>query len=258
MKSNKRSPLKSKPLRYAGKSIDQQIDKLINDKANLYIVYIVFFAVLAGLEWWRFYFRIQPSPWIITFMAILIILFSLYKVRKIFINVSQLKLGRDGERIIGETLDSLREKEYKILHDIVGENFNIDHVIISTKGIFLIETKTFSKPNGVDAKILFNGKEITVNGMKTDKNILNQVLASSNWLRNLLKESTGKEFRIKPVIVFPGWFVETTGDGNKGTCWALNENSLPQWIENERISITKEDVSLAAYHLSRYIKSKEE
>lgn len=254
MVPNKRSPLKSKPLRYAGKSID----KLINDKAILYVLYIAFFIGLAVLETWLFYSKTPlPPPWTMFVIAILVILFCSYRIRKILKEAKSLRLGRDGERIVGERLDYLREKEYKIFHDIVGENFNIDHVIISTKGIFLIETKTYSKPNGRDAKIRFDGKEITVNGMKTDKNILNQVLASSNWLKNLLKESTGKEFHIKPVIVFPGWFIDAPDDGNKGPCWALNENSLPQWIENEHISITKEDVSLAAFHLSSYIRAKE-
>jgi len=256
--SKKRSPLKNKPLRYAGKSIDEQIDKLFDDNVVPYLFISVLCIAMAGYEWVRYYLNNPPSPKTITFFAVLVILFSYYKVRKMLREVKQLKLGRDGERVVGEHLDMLREKGYKIFHDIVGENFNIDHIIISTKGIFLIETKTYSKPNDKDTQIHFNGREITVDGLKLTDNPIVQSTASANWLRNLLKESTGKEFLIKPVIVFPGWFIETTEEGKKSSCWVLNPKALPQYIENEKTSITTEDVSLASYHLSRYVRAMEE
>jgi hypothetical protein len=37
-----------------------------------------------------------------------------------------------------------------------------------------------------------------------------QVNSASTWLQNTLKASTGKTFTVKPVILFPGWFVEST------------------------------------------------
>lgn len=256
--SKKRSPLKNKPLRYAGKSIDEQIDKLFDDYIVPYLLISILIIAMAGYEWMRFYINNPPSPKMTTFIALLVSLFSYYKIRKISREVKQLKLGRDGERVVGEHLDILREKGYKIFHDIVGENFNIDHVIISTKGIFVIETKTYSKPNDKDAQLHFNGREITVDGLQLSNNPVDQATASSNWLWNLLKESTGKEFQIKPVIVFPGWFIETTEEGKKSSCWVLNPKALPQYIENEKTSITTEDASLASYHLSRYVKAREE
>lgn len=255
--SKKRSPLKNKPLRYAGKSIDEQIDKLRTDNVEPYFFIIFFSIAIAGYEWMRFYINSPPSPIMMTFIALLVILFSYYKIRKILRKVKQLEQGRDGERVVGEHLDMLREKGYKIFHDIVGDNFNIDHVIISTKGIFLIETKTYSKPNDTDAQIHFDGREITVDGLKLSNNPVDQATASANWLRNLLKESTGKEFQIKPVIVFPGWFIKTTEEGKKSSCWVLNPKALPQYIENEKTSITTEDASLASSHLSRYVRALE-
>lgn len=255
--SKKRSPLKNKPLRYAGKSIDEQIDKLFDNNLEPYLLISTLCIVMAGYEWLRFYLNSPPSPKLTTFLAASVVLFSFFRIRKILKEVKLLKLGRDGERVVGEHLDMLREKGYKIFHDIVGENFNIDHVIISTKGIFVIETKTYSKPNDKEAKIHFNGREINVEGLKLSNNPIDQVTASSNWLRNLLKESTGKEFQIRPVIVFPGWFIETTDEGKKSSCWVLNPRALPQYIENEKTSITTEDASLASYHLSRYVRARE-
>ena len=67
-----------------------------------------------------------------------------------------------------------------------------------------------------------------------------------------LKESTGKEFVIKPVVVFPGWFVESK---NHNKHWVLNPKGLPTFIQNQKEILSQEDVKLAAYHLSRYIRA---
>lgn len=258
MKSHKRSPLKSKPLRHAGQSLDDRIDKLINENAIQYVLASALFIMMAVQEWLRFYRQSPPSPKTITFFAIVVVIFSFYKIRNISREVKNLKLGRDGERIVGESLDLMRTKGYKIFHDIIGENFNIDHVIISAKGIFLIETKTFKKPTKKDARIYFNGKDITVGGEKPNTHPLTQISASAKWLKNMLKETTGKEFPIKPVVVFPGWFVETDSEGKKSNIWVLNPKALPQYIENEKSIVSKEDMSLASYHLAMYIRTKEE
>ena len=258
MKSEKHSPLKSKALRYAGKSLDERIDKLINDDALPYLLMSIFLILMAAYEWWRFYANNPPpAPKFVTSIAILVVVFSFYKIRKISKEIKNIKLGREGERAVGEYLDLLREKGYKIFHDIIGENFNIDHVIISTKGIFSIETKTFSKPNNNDAKIRFDGKNITVEGLNIKKNPITQASASSTWLTELLKASTGKNFTVKPVVVFPGWYIETTEEGKQSNCWVLNPKALPKYIDNENQSISEEAVSLTSYHLSRYVRAKE-
>ena len=122
--SKKRSPLKNKPLRYAGKSIDEHIDNLFTDNFVPYLLISILCIALAGNEWMRFYINSLPSPKMMTFIALLVILFSYYKIKKMLREVKQLKLGREGERVVGEHLDILREKGYKIFHDIVGENIN--------------------------------------------------------------------------------------------------------------------------------------
>jgi hypothetical protein len=49
-------------------------------------------------------------------------------------------------------------------HDIVGDSFNVDHVVISAKGIYVIETKTYSKPASGAANITYDGQQLLVNG----------------------------------------------------------------------------------------------
>ena len=54
--------------------------------------------------------------------------------------------GRRGEKIVAKQLATLKKKDYIILNDLMipssnGRTSQIDHVVVSTKGIFVIETK---------------------------------------------------------------------------------------------------------------------
>ena len=48
--SKKHSPIKNKPLRYAGKSIDEQIDKLFDDYIVPYLLISILIIAMAGYE----------------------------------------------------------------------------------------------------------------------------------------------------------------------------------------------------------------
>ncbi|MFP7753462.1 nuclease-related domain-containing protein [Thermodesulfobacteriota bacterium B35] len=257
MKQSKKSPLKDKPLRYSGQSLDERIDKLINEDALPYVFVCILVIYWSGYEWWRYFKNPPPNPIIATIFAVMVILFSIYKIKKILNKVKRLKLGRDGERAVGQFLDELRGKGHRIFHDIVGDSFNIDHIIISKKGIYVIETKTYSKPIGVNAKIYFDGKILDVEGLGELTNPVVQVNAASNWIKNILQETTGKKFYVKPVILFPGWFVESIKEGKKSNIWVLNPKALPVYIENQSDIISQEDLMLASYHISRYIRTTE-
>ena len=201
MKQKKKSPLKGKPLRYAGQSLDERIKNLFEDDILPYLMMCVFFGYAAVNEWIRFFWNTPPSPILITVLAVVISLFFVYKIRKNLKKIKAIQLGRDGERIIGQYLETLREKGHRIFHDILGDDFNIDHVIISRKGIFLVETKTYSKPQKGEANILFDGEKLSISSVGVRDREIVQVKASSKWLENILLETTGKKFSIKPVIL---------------------------------------------------------
>jgi len=248
----KKSPLKDKPLRQPGQSLQEMIDELIDGKFMNYAVLIVFILVFTLIEWYRWYFNSPPRPILATGIAFFIIIFCFLKILKILKRIKALKLGRDGEKIVGEKLEELRQDGCIVFHDIVGDKFNLDHVILSTKGIYVINTKTWSKPEGNKAKIYYDGTHLNADSIGNKDDVLIQIEAESNWLKEILKESTGREFKTKPVVVFPGWFVESK---NHNKHWVLNPKGLPKFIENEKEILSYEDVKLAAYHLSRYVRA---
>jgi hypothetical protein len=249
---DKRSPLKDKPLRQAGQSLLEEIDTLINDKLLGYFLSMALVAALAITEWYRWYFDIPPRPLLATMVAVLVVGCFLAKAIKIRTQLQALKLGRDGEKEVGEFLEHLRRDGCIVFHDIVGDNFNLDHVILSTKGIYAVETKTYSKPMGGEAKVHYDGDHLHIDGLGSKDEILLQNKAESMWLKGILRESTGREYSIKPVVVFPGWYVESKTHNKH---WVLNPKALPEFIRNQNDVLSKEDVKLAAYHLSRYIRT---
>jgi hypothetical protein len=253
----KKSPIKDKPLRYPGQSLDEQIHQLVNEEALPYIIGAFFMFCFAGYEWWRYFMNPQPSPITISLFAIVLAIFSAIKVRNIFRKVKAYKLGREGERVVGQYLESVRENGSRIFHDLLGDNFNIDHVIISTKGIFVIETKTYSKPSKGISKILFDGETLNIQELGRQTKPIIQVKTAARWIKEILLETTGKEFQVKPVILFPGWYVESSIQANKSEIWVLNPKALPKYIDKQCDLISHNDMMMASYHLSRFIRISE-
>jgi hypothetical protein len=169
--------------------------------------------------------------------------------------VRQLRLGRDGERVVGQFLERLRDGGGQVFHDIPGEGFNLDHVVISQYGLYAIETKTLSKP-WPRATIIVEGDSLRVAGHIPDRDPIQQVTSAARWLECLLEQSTGKRFAVRGVVVFPGWFVEQRSE--RGPVWVLEPKMLPGFIEQEPVSVAPADVALAAFHLSRYVRSEAE
>lgn len=250
-----KSPIKAKPLRNPGESLDRQINDILIDDIIFYIMLATYAILIAGFEWFRWYARTPPSPITLTVLAVIILTVAVWKIRVALKKVKNIKLGLEGERAVGQFLDRLREKGAKVLHDIPGEGFNLDHVVIHPTGVYVIETKTFSKPEHGEAKLIYDGDKILRNGFQLDRNPITQVLSASKWLGELLENSTGRKFPVKPVVVFPGWYIELTPEAKRSNVWVLNPKALPDFIGNNREILKLDEVSMCALHLDKYVRA---
>jgi hypothetical protein len=249
-----KSPLKSKPLRNPGQSVDEHIQDLVDDVIP-YIFGAVAFFVFALLEWHRWATNSSPSPVIMTVIAVPLMLYAARRIIVTRKKIKALKLGRDGEMAVGQYLESLRENGAKVFHDIQGEGFNLDHVVIDKSGIYVIETKTFSKPDKGQTVVTYDGEKVFVNGKEPDRNPVIQVRAACRWLKELLRESTGKDCNPRPVVVFPGWFVEPTAEAKNSDVWVLNPKALPSFISHSKPQLESDEVAIFSYHLSRHVRA---
>ena len=251
-----RSPIKDKPLRHPAQSLEEEWRDLWDDKIQTPLLVALTFAVTAALEWWRFYAKMPPSPVPFSLAAAGAVSLAVWRVWRLKPRMKALRQGIQGEKAVGQFLERLRADGYQVFHDIVGPGFNVDHVLIGRAGVFTIETKTWSKPAKGDARITFANGRLRAGNHEPDRDPLTQARAQATWLRNVLAESTGKQFSVMPVIAFPGWFVEQPTQ-RLPDIWVLEPKALPAFLEQEPLRLAPPDVKLAGFHLSRFIRSAE-
>ena len=252
-----RSPIREKPLHVPGQTLDVTIARLWDDRGFLYIFMLSTVTFAATFDWVRTIYDTPPRPWVTTVFAAIVAAFCLRGILRIRRQTKLLEQGRDGERAVGEALDELREDGCRVFHDIMGDGSNVDHVVLSTRGIFVVETKTISKPpRGTgSANVRVEGDRILAGGADLGSGPIIQAKANARWLFGLLKESTGKTYPVKPCVVFPGWFVERVPKDVARKVWVLSPKGLTSFIRHERVRVEESDLHMAAYHLSRYIRS---
>jgi hypothetical protein len=256
MESHRKSPITGPPLRSPGQSITEHQWAFAERKALWPLGFAAIMLVLAVGEWMRFFNPRPPQPWIFTVVAACAVGFAAYRSVTVRRTLRQLRQARDGERVVGEFLEKLRSDGYQVYHDLVGDGFNLDHVLIGPAGVFTIETKTYSKPDKGKAELTFDGERIKFGLWEPERKPVIQARAQVGWLSSLLKETTGRDFPVHPVIVFPGWFVRSEGRP-KQPIWVLNPKALPAFLSKQEPKLTKEDIQLASFHLSRFIRVEE-
>lgn len=251
VRKSKRSPLMYKGLRNAGQSPDEQIHSLLYHFVTGPVVVAFVFLLFAGLEWLRYYRSYRPEPVVYSVVAIIVVVYTTIRMFILWLRVRALKLARDGEKAVGQFLDGLRERGYRIFHDVGGTGFKLEHVLIGPAGIFTVETKTPSKPFRSNPPVIFDGEKIRVNGFKPERDPIMQAKLKANWLREMLTESTGHKFDVRSVVVYPGCSVEWTGPKNR-SIWVLNPKWLKSFLDHERLRLSSKDIHLASFHLSRF------
>ena len=251
--TEKRSPLKHKPLRLPGASLDEERTRILDDELLPLALAVSFAVVFASLEWWRALTQSPPQPAVATAVAVGVVAFCAYRFRGLRTRLQALKLGMEGEQAVGQFLEANRGEDWHIFHDVPGLGFNIDHVVVSPKGVFAVETKTFSKPVKGESKVRYDGEKVLVNGSTPDRDPVAQARAVRDWIRDLLFDTTAIRYPVRGVVVFPGWWVESPKTGKRPEVWVLNEKAFVKFVENEPIVIKSEDVALAASRLTNYI-----
>jgi hypothetical protein len=254
MPTKARSPIKDKPLRLPGQSIAEEREDLLDSSVEQPLIFALFIVVLAAFEWWRDFTDMKPSPVIFTLAALLTVLYAAIRIWRVMPKLRALRQGLEGERAVGQFLERLREQGYQVFHDVVGSGFNVDHVLVGPAGVFTVETKTWSKPTSGNAQVTFDGTSIRAGIHEPDRDPVVQAKAQASWLKSVLLESTGRKFDVKPVIVFPGWYV-LNSSGTFKEVWVLEPKALPSFLGNEPSRLSVEEAKLASFHLSRMIRT---
>ena len=216
----------------------------------------VWFWSIAAMEWFYDVLKSPRSPWVLTVAAVGVTAWALLKISGCRKRMDNLKLGQRGEQLVAEHLEALRPLGFRPLNDLVAGRFNIDHVLVGPQGIFAVETKTRSKSGGREEKIQVDGSRILIGGRVAEPNPADQAKANAGWIRELLARSTGREFRVEPIVIFPGWWVEFSQKPNG--MFVMNEKGLKNIIAKLPVVLTKEEIAMASLHLEQFVRASAE
>ena len=112
------------------KILERQLDNMFDDISNIW-----------NIEWEREWKSIWNMDWNSVFWE------GIGKHLPIRVSTSQEK-GRAGERLIASILNQLPKDEYHVMNDVLLEigdtSSQIDHIVISQYGVFVIETKNYA------------------------------------------------------------------------------------------------------------------
>jgi len=121
--------------------------------------------------------------------------------------------GLAAELMTAQELNRLASAGCQVLHDIPGESFNLDHVVVGPRGVVVIETKSFKKPpkGGGDShyKVQYDGKGLLFQGWATTEPIT-QALANARWLHDYLRKAINRDVPVIPAVALPGWWIDQT------------------------------------------------
>lgn len=250
--SSTKDPIRDAPLRDPGQSLRESLDDLLVDVAFPWFATAILAAVMAAIEWWRWWSASPPAPKSLTLIAFVIAGIAAWKWRAVKAEAARIKTGLKGERATGQLLQSgLLPLGYEVFHDCCFDDFNVDHVAIGPGGIFAIETKTRTKPSG-DARVTYDGRQVLVNGLAPDRDPVAQARAGASRIGEILAEYAGIQTQVRPVVLFPGWFVEGRSTGAE--TWVLNPKAFMVWVERESPRLSPEQIRVLAAGLARYIR----
>jgi len=141
--------------------------------------------------------------------------------------------GAAAEEAVGQLLGKL-PAEYFLVNDFVSKRGNIDHIVISTKGIFTVETKS---DKGV---VSCEGEMLKCDGKPFEKDFIKQAWAQAYSIRDLLTEKGVCNLRPKPMIVFTDADVQVNGKVRGVHIIGIKDlhaflKGLPAWM-SERLS----------------------
>ena len=232
-KQKKRSPLESTPLRSPGQSLFEERQVVLYENFLVWSLFIVLLWTFTLIEVYQWLMELPPKPFIsAAISSVITVPLIFFKIIPDWKKARFLKQAIEGEKFIGQFLENLRSKGFYVFHDIISEGFNIDHVIVGPKGIYTVETKTISKPKKGKAEILYDGETVTICGYPPERNPIIQAKAQANWLKEFIRNVTEKSISVRPVVLYPGWFVSRMTQGAE--VWVLNHKAFPAFLDKER------------------------
>ncbi|MDO5506677.1 MAG: nuclease-related domain-containing protein [Pseudoxanthomonas suwonensis] len=211
----RRSPLAGKQLGHVpGQQLQQRIDKHTDDmdhglQVMMLALPLLFMVWVTGKMDWATV-RVGAGEVLYVVGWVLFFGFGFLLFRRSHRLREQAKDGLLAERVTGMQLNRLMARGCIVMHDLPADGFNIDHVVISPRGIYAVETKSFRKPRSSgkqSATVEFDGAALRFPDFM-DRSAVEQATRQAKWLASELRQSLGSDYPVIAALALPGWYVQ--------------------------------------------------
>ncbi|UHQ20671.1 NERD domain-containing protein [Lysobacter sp. KIS68-7] len=132
--------------------------------------------------------------------------------------------GLKAELFTAQELNRLVASGCSVLHDVPAEGFNLDHVVIGPRAVYMVETKSVRKPaksTNDSHKLKFDGESLRFPHC-VSKAPLEQASRQAQWLRNYLQKTLNTAVPVEPALALPGWWIDITGRNTRENVRVFN------------------------------------
>ena|SRR5438034_1393240 len=233
--------------RRAGESLREKRERLVDENVPpiVFVPFLFWFVYLVTtLQQWNSWAR-QPRFWLV--LAIITTVIAAVWFRRLLPIARRLNRGERGELHVADVLEDLRREGYKPVHDIVGNGFNIDHVIVGPGGVFAIETKYRSGKGQITFR---NTEGVFIGDRLEEKDCLKQARANAVAVRHLILENCGRREWVTSIVVFVGdWKIKD--EWRDTDTRVFTPEGLLHYIRKQQPRLTGNEIELIASHLER-------
>lgn len=182
-------------------------------------------------------------------------------------------LGLLAERYVGQQLEELRPFGYRVFHDLDMGNKarNIDHVLIGPGGIFVIESKTRSRPLHKHGKhtqgtIFYDGRKVSYDGGRPTAEPIRQLWTEAEHLQKVLRDllrqrpaghwhfDPTRRLPIRPLLVYTGWHIGWS-ENSRSRLRVVDTETLPHFIGQAHLRLTEPEYTELADLLAAHLRT---
>ena len=237
--------------RVQGESLQEKIRDYEFKVVEQYM-FPAFFFVITAFLWYIYLASVQVNLFFVSLFTVAMLVLAVrgyVKIKKTKQVLKHYRKGLEGERLVGETLNRLSSESTFVFHDIPGNRFNVDHIIVSTRGIFVIETKHFNRE--ICNEFFYDGSmiyRVMKDGRKFPcPKLLPQIDGEARFIEKEIEHRTEMKLPVVKVAILIGSYIG--GTENFKDYWLLNESSFVTAFRQTKEIYDDSVVKLVATHI---------
>jgi hypothetical protein len=202
--------------------------------------------LLSTQAWSGYYLARVFDPTRVMVDATLALLSLMLLVSRITRAIPRLKILRE-ERTqslqFPTALDRTAKGSGAVYHQVQGIGFEVDHVLVTSAGIFAISVEVIHQPPGHEASALFDGEFLHIEGAYALREPVARSKVVARCLADLIKEWAGFSYKVRPVLIVPGWTVHRPRPPSSES-WACEPSEFLSYVAKQRSVLEPAEMTL--------------